>query len=117
MGHIWVEAAIFNLGKTKSKKVNALVDTGATLTTIPLALAEELGIQIVSKEDIQTGAGIIKIQRGEARIKIKEKESTQDVWISDIIEKCLIGTVTLEVLGFKVNPITEKIEETQLMLY
>lgn len=42
MGHSWVEIEISDLERKKSKKVNALVDTGATLTTLPEAVAEEV---------------------------------------------------------------------------
>ncbi|MEW6556694.1 MAG: aspartyl protease [Elusimicrobiota bacterium] len=60
---------------------------------------------------------ISNIEKGRAMISIQGKEEPQPIWISDIIVKVLIGTTTLQMLGFKVNPITEKIEETQLMLY
>jgi predicted aspartyl protease len=62
MGHSWVEVEISNLKKTKSKKVNALVDTGATLTVLPKMLAEELGIKPSSVDEILTGAGTVKVE-------------------------------------------------------
>jgi len=117
MGHVWVEAKILNLDRTKSKKVSGLVDTGATLSTLPAKLAKELGIGITSEDKIQTASGIITIQKGRAIIRIEKKEELQPIWISDIIDRVLIGSVTLETLGLKVNPITVKVEETPLMLY
>jgi len=56
-------------------------------------------------------------QKGRAVIRIKNKEELQPVWISEIIDKVLIGSVTLETLGLRVNPLTGKIEETPLLLY
>ena len=117
MGHVWIDVEIFNLDKTKNKKVKGLVDTGATLTTLPESLAKEIGIEPTGEDEIQTGAGRLKIKKGRAIVKIKDKEEIQVVWISDIIDKVLIGSVTLETLGLKVDPITGKIEERPLMLY
>ncbi len=117
MGHCWVEVEISNMEKTKSKKVRALVDTGASLTVLPEKIANELGIEPLREEKVLTGAGLVKVKRGEARIKLLGKEAPFDVWISDFIDKVLLGVVVLETLGFKVDPKTGKLEETPLLLY
>lgn len=117
MGHVWIDVEIFDQGKVKSKKVKGLVDTGATLTTLPESLAAELSITPVSEDKIQTASGILTIKKGRAVIRIENKEELQPVRISEIIDKVLIGSVTLETLGLRVNPITGRIEETQLLLY
>ena len=93
------------------------MDTGSTLTVLPESLAIELGIAPTSEEKIQTASGILTIKKGRAVIRIENKEELQPVWISEIIDKVLIGSVTLETLGLRVNPITGKIEETPLLLY
>lgn len=117
MGCVWVEIEVSNLERTKSKKVRALVDTGASLTVLPKKLAEELDIKPVREEEVATGAGLIKIKGGEARIKVEKKESVFPVWISDIIDKVLLGVVVLEALGFEVDPATGKLRERPLLLY
>jgi len=43
MGRIWIKARIGGPGKRRIVEVDALVDTGATLTVVPRRLAEELG--------------------------------------------------------------------------
>lgn len=50
MGYAFVEIELSNLERTKSKRVKALVDTGASLTVLPRKLAEELGIKPVRSE-------------------------------------------------------------------
>jgi clan AA aspartic protease len=117
MGHTWVDIEINDLEKKRSKTVSALVDTGASLTTLPKKLADELGIKVTSHEQVSTGAGIIKISRGEAWIKVNGKEGPFSVWISDIIDKTLLGVIVLESLGFTVDPATGKLEERPLLLY
>jgi clan AA aspartic protease len=117
MGHSWVDIQISDLERKHARKVNALVDTGATLTTLPKKLADELGIKPTSEEKVSTGAGIINITRGEAWIKVNGKEGPFNVWISDFVDKVLLGVVVLESLGFKVDPTTGTLEEKTLLLY
>ena len=47
---------------------------------------------------------MIKISRGRAWIKLKGKEDAFPVWISDVIDKVLLGVVVLESFGFTVDP-------------
>ena len=39
------------------------------------------------------------------------------LWISDIIDKTLIGVTTLEILGLEVDPTTGRLREKPLLLY
>ncbi|MBN2312808.1 MAG: aspartyl protease family protein [Sedimentisphaerales bacterium] len=117
MGHTWVDIEIGDLERKHSRKVSALVDTGASLTTLPVRIANELGIKPTSHERISTGAGVISISRGEAWIKVNGKEGPFSVWISDIIDKTLLGVIVLESLGFTVDPATGTLEERPLLLY
>jgi len=117
MGHSWVDIEISDLERKRCKKVQALVDTGATLTTLPRKLADELGIKPTSQEQVSTGAGIIKISRAEAWIKVNGKHGPFNIWISDVIDKILLGVVVLESFGFKVDPTTGTLEEKPLLLY
>ncbi|MDI6810775.1 MAG: retroviral-like aspartic protease family protein [archaeon] len=117
MGHSWVEVEISDLEKKKTTKVKALVDTGASLTVLPKRLADELGIDATSEEKVTTGAGEIKVKGANIWIKIRDREKTNPVWISEIIDRVLIGVVTLESLGFAVDPATGTLKERPLLLY
>ena len=117
MGHIWVKAKLCVIDRSKCLYVDALVNTGATLSVIPRKLAEELGVSILRKDKVETGAGLIEVNRGVAIFGIKDKETISEVWVSDIVDKVLIGAVTLELLGLKVDPRTGKLEPAPLLLY
>lgn len=116
MGHSRIEVEISDLEKKKSTEVKALVDTGASLTVLPKKLADELGIAATSEEKVTTGAGEIKVKGADIWIKIRDRKKTNPVWISDIIDKVLIGVVTLESLGFAVDPTTGTLKERPLLL-
>jgi clan AA aspartic protease len=117
MGHSWVDIEISDLEMKKSSKVKALVDTGASLTVLPEKLADELGIKAITEEKVSTGAGEIKVKRGRAWLKLKGKEDAFPVWISDFIDKVLLGVVVLESFGFDVDPTTGTLKERPLLLY
>jgi len=93
------------------------VDTGATLTVIPRSVAEQLGLKVTGKSRVETGAGIIEVERSRAYIEIMGKSEIVPVLISDIIDKILIGVTTLEVLELEVDPLTGKLRERALHLY
>lgn len=117
MGHVWVEIQVSDTEKKKSATVQALVDTGAMLTVLPKRLADELGIEAVEEQTVATGAGRVKVKKGFAWIKVNGKEDLFRVWVSDIIEKVLLGVVVLEIFGFKVDPATGRLNEEELMMY
>lgn len=117
MGHSWAEIEISNLDRKRSARLKALVDTGASLTALPDNVAKEIGIEPVSEEKVMTGAGMVKVKRGRAWIKLMDKEGPFDVWISDFIDKVLLGVVVLESFGFEVDPATGTLKERPLLLY
>lgn len=51
MGYL-IKVEIFNIEKTISKKVKALVDTEASLAVLPKEVANELGIEVVSEDKV-----------------------------------------------------------------
>lgn len=117
MGHVWTEIRISDTEKKKSATVQALVDTGAMLTVLPQKLANELGIEAVEEETVATGAGPIKVKRGRALIMVNGKEELFRVWISDVIDKVILGVIVLEEFGFQVDPTTGKLKKEPLMMY
>ena len=117
MGHRYARTRISDMERTKAKEVEALADTGATLTVIPQKIARELELGEFAREMVETGAGEIELQRSSARISIDGKESVQDVLVSDLIDRVLLGVVTLESLALSLDPLTGKLKEKRLLLY
>lgn len=117
MGHIWVRARLGDPGKNRVVEVDALVDTGATLTVVPRRLAGELGLEVTGRTAVETGAGRLELERTRIWIELKGREEIVPALISDIIDKVLIGVTTLEVLGLKVDPLTGELVEWTILLY
>jgi len=117
MGHVWVKARIGDPDKRRIVEVDALVDTGATLTVIPRRLAEELGLEITGRVPAMTAGGRIELERTRIWVELEGKEDVVSAVISDIIDRVLIGVTTLEVLGLQVDPVTGRLKEWTILLY
>jgi aspartyl protease family protein len=61
-GHFWVKA------KLNGRDVKFLVDSGATMTTIDRATADDAGVPVSPRADeyVRTGNGIIRVSSGQA---------------------------------------------------
>lgn len=117
MGHVWVKARVGSEDCSKVVEVDALVDTGATLTVIPRSLAETLNLKVTGKASVMTGGGKVTLDKSRMWIEIHGRQDIVPVIISDIIDKVLIGVTTLEILGLQVDPITGELKEWTWLLY
>ncbi len=117
MGHVWVKVKIGDVNRRRIVDVEALTDTGATLTVIPRKLADDLGLELTGRTVAETGAGKLELDRARVWIEVMGKGEVVPALISDIIDKVLIGVTTLEVLGLQVDPITGKLKEWTILLY
>lgn len=117
MGHVWVDARFCSLDRSKCIDVRALIDTSAMLSVIPKHLADEISLEPSRVDRVQTAAGLIEVVRAPAVIAIQGRETVTEVWVSDIIDKPLIGATTLELLGFEIDPRTGRLREAPLLLY
>jgi aspartyl protease family protein len=117
VGHVWVRARVGDESGSKSAEVEALVDTGTTLTVIPRRLAEELGLRVTGRTEVETAAGRIMLERTRVRLELEGREELVPALISDVIDKVLIGVTALEVLGLQVDPLTGRLKGWTALLY
>ncbi|MCI4457525.1 MAG: clan AA aspartic protease, partial [Desulfurococcaceae archaeon] len=115
--HVWINVKIGSEDGSKIIETKALVDTGATLTVIPREIARELGLRATGRSRVETGAGVIEMERSRAYIEIMGKKEIIPVLISDIIDKVLIGVTTLEILGLEIDPATGTLREKAILHY
>uniref|UniRef100_A0A7C3SKG0 Aspartyl protease n=1 Tax=Thermofilum pendens TaxID=2269 RepID=A0A7C3SKG0_THEPE len=76
-----------------------------------------MGLRTAGKSRVETGAGVIEVERSRAYIEIVGKSEVVPVVVSDTTDKILIGVTTLEVLELEVDPLTGKLRERALLLY
>ena len=70
MGDRYATIRISSMERTQGIEVEAVADTGVTLTVIPRRIARELELGEFTREMVETGAGEIELQRSSGRISI-----------------------------------------------
>jgi len=102
----------------KAVELEALVDTGATFTKVPKEVADSLGLKARYETEAELADGR-RIKRGLAGAEVELEGVRRPVLVAigEEGERALIGYTTLELLGFKVNPITGKLERTFAIEY
>lgn len=107
MGHVFAE--VYLEGTIGAEKVTMLVDTGATLSTIPRELADRLGVPRLGPRRARLADGReLDVEAGVVHVKIDGREAPTLVLI--LGDEPLLGVETLETLGLKVNPHTGELE-------
>jgi len=124
MGKVVVAARIENLedlydaekGRLSADKVrtveveDALVDTGATMLSLPRTLIERLGLRQRRTRIAQTAAGARSFDIYEAvRLTVQDRDCLMEV--SELPDGCpvLIGQLPLEALDFVVDPVGQRL--------
>lgn len=102
---------LLNPDQVRSVEVDhALVDTGATMLSLPKSLIEKLGLECYRTRKVRTSAGWADSGIYEAvRLTIQGRDCTVDV--AEVPESCpvLIGQIPLEGLDFVVDPVGQKL--------
>jgi clan AA aspartic protease len=87
----------------KSVTVRMLVDTGATYSVIPKALARTLGITQLRPARISLANGQrMKVDAGLAIFGLGGREAPSTILVADVVEP-ILGGGTLEALGLQVD--------------
>ena len=116
MGHTYIKVALGSQFTEAQEVLDSLVDTGATFTTIPRNLAHRLKLPCITTRKVRTASGEEELEVSYVMIDILGEKAITEVLISDTLDRVLIGVLTLEAMGFKVNPRTGELERTELLL-
>jgi len=122
VGHVHVRVKLANPRDVEEGRVKksieekALVDTGATFTTIPRTLSDKLALPIVGKTKVRTASGIDVLDQSYLYMEIDGKFAVTPALISEKLDRTLIGVFTLEALGFTLDPTTGQLKEVEILL-
>ena len=118
MGHVRVPIKLAN-AEHRELSVDvedALVDTGATWTTIPRSLADELQLPAIGEVTGRTAGGTQTLEQSYCYFELEGKTGVGPLLISDMVDIVLIGVLTLESAALAVDPSSGRLTETELYL-
>ncbi len=122
MGHVYATVKLANprdIEEGRLQKIveeRALIDTGATFTTVPRTLANKLALPIMGKVKVRTAGGEEVLDQSYAYTETNGKFAVAPALISDKMDKTLLGVFTLEALGLTVDTSTGKLKEAEILL-
>lgn len=124
MGRVVVAATIENLGDVQNVRAgalaadqvrrvevhDALVDTGASMLSMPRRLIEQLGLYPLRSRPVRTSSGSRVAQvYGTVRLTIQGRDCPSDV--IEVPDDCpvLVGQVPLDLMDFVVDPAGQRL--------
>jgi clan AA aspartic protease len=116
MSLIWIDAVIRNPFTGKAITAKALVDASATLTVVPRRVAEELQLPVIGRRRAATAKGLTELDECLGVVEVMGRKAYTHILVSDDVDVVLIGAVTLETLGFEVDLVSGRLEETKTYL-
>ena len=100
------------------RDVEATVDTGAAYTTLPSSLLTDLGIERIDKRTFLLADGRrVDMEYGRAWATIDGKSEVTIVVFGDEDAPALLGAYTLEGLALAVDPTSQRLVPTHLIMY
>lgn len=104
-------------GRGEARDERLLVDSGAIYSVLPEPTWRALRLKPERKVEFTLADGTA-IERGvsECRFEIREHGATSPVVLGEGADGALLGAVTLETLGFMLNPLTREILPMQMAL-
>lgn len=110
MGTFSVEIGIGNRDRDEWVTLDALVDTGASITSAPASLLRGLGVAPRWTQEFKLADGGTRdMHIGEARVRVGDREITTLVMFNDEGSPPLLGALALEGAFMGVDPVERKL--------
>jgi predicted aspartyl protease len=90
--------------------VEALVDTGATFTSLPGSVLREIGVNPTRQARMRLADGSVHLQEvGSALVRLDGQQEVCPVVFGEENSPAAIGAVTLEIMLLGVDPVDQKL--------
>src|SRR2546430_935100 len=110
MGTFHVEIEVGDSHGSRYERIDALVDTGATYTSLPRPLLEALGIVPHARERFVLADGRrVEREIGRAWVRIADRSEATLVVFADPRSPVLLGAYALEGLRLSADPVARRL--------
>ncbi len=118
MGLTYIKASIANPARPRrSARVTFLVDSGAFYSVVPKPVLRRLGIKSHrTKSFILADGTEVKRSLGQALFRLNGEEAASPVIFGEKGDSVLLGSISLEALGFMLDPLKRELRPLPLLL-
>ena len=110
MGIFHVPVGVGDPDGAQFESVEALVDTGATFTILPGSMLRRLGVEPQRSGSFELADGSLRTYSvAETYLQVEGEEVHCPVVFGDDGMQPILGAVTLEILGFAVDPARKRL--------
>ena len=110
MGTFEVPLEIGDIEGREYRRLEALVDTGATYTTAPASVLRSLGVESRGPADFRLADGrVIQMDMGQTWVRLEGMEAIVPVVFGEEGTQPLLGAVTLEIFRLAVDPVERRL--------
>ena len=100
-----------------TEQVDLLVDSGAVYSIVPATVLDRLGIEPLIEQEFRLANGTrIRRRKGTALFKYQDRIGGADVIFGEPADSALLGAMTLEALGFALDPVRRTLEPLPMIL-
>ena len=97
--------------------VRFLVDSGAVYSVVPRTILEQLAIKPIARQEFRLADGQkIARDKGVAIFRYAGRFGGADVIFGEQGDSCLLGALTLEALGFSLDPLRRELNPLPMIL-
>jgi len=118
MGMTEVRVRVVNLAdRNRSAEVDMVVDSGAIYSVVPAGVLRRIGVEPLETQTFGLANGeTVRRAIGDLRYEIEERGGAAPVVFGRRGDACLLGVVTLEALGLRLDPLRRRLRPLRLML-
>lgn len=110
MGTFYVTIELGDVQGANWRTLDALVDTGASTTSVPASVLRGLGVRPLYKERFRFAQGEVReMPVGETRIRLAGKEFTTQFVFNEEGTPTLLGALALEGAYMAVDPVGQRL--------
>jgi predicted aspartyl protease len=118
MGFVNLKVRIANIvDHSRAEDVEMLADSGALYSVVPSELLNRIGIRSTHVEEFELADGsVIERRIGGAHVTVRGRQALANVIFGEPGDSTLLGVVTLEELGFVIDPSKGDLKPIQFRL-
>ena len=117
MGFIYVDVEIAcESAPHVTEKINALVDTGATLSVFPADVLDKLGVERLGKRRFHGFGGAVSRDTGVVRMRYQDAVAGAAVVFGEEDDPPIMGVTALDVLGYQVDPVAGRLNRVEMLM-